>query len=147
MYLCARPLPYLSSVRRAFSSRCLFVTVHLAAGVQGHNSTVISPAPAHPLLEWMTPGTPEDSHLAVAPHNFSLPLKHNSELSYHCLNKRYSSCIFNLLTDAIILYTLCSLILMQLLLFIAGLFFPSIISFESASASVCVCACSFVCQC
>lgn len=38
-------------------------------------------------------------------------------------NKCYSSCIFNLLSDAIILYTPCSLILMQLLLFIVGLFF------------------------
>lgn len=80
-------------------------------------------SPAHPSLEWMTPGTPEDSHLAVAPLHFSLPLKHNSELPRHSPNKCYSSCIFNLLTDAIILYTPCSLILMQLLLFIAGRFF------------------------
>lgn len=28
----------------------------------------------------MTPGTPEDSHLAVAPLHFSLPLKHNTKL-------------------------------------------------------------------
>lgn len=101
----------------------------------------LPPSPAHPVLEWMTPGTPEDSHLAVAPLHFSLPLKHNSELSHHSPNKRYSSCIFNLLTDAIILYTPCSLILMQLLLFIAGKFFPPIISFESASLSMCVCVC------
>lgn len=99
-----------------------------------------TPLPAHLSLEWMTPGTPEDSHLAVAPLHFSLPLKHNSELSHHSPNKRYSSCIFNLLTDAIILYTPCSLILMQLLLFIAGRFSPPIILFESASPSVCVCA-------
>lgn len=98
-----------------------------------------TPLPAHLSLEWMTPGTPEDSHLAVAPLHFSLPLKHNSELSHHSPNKRYSSCIFNLLTDAIILYTPCSLILMQLLLFIAGRFSPPIILFESASPSVCVC--------
>lgn len=55
----------------------LFVTVHPAAGVQGH-----TPPPRllpTPQLEWMTPGTPEDSHLAVAPLHFSLPLKHNSE--------------------------------------------------------------------
>lgn len=82
----------------------------------------LRPPPAHPLIEWMTPGTPEDSHLAVAPLHFSLPLKHNSELSCRSPNKRHGSCIFNLLTDAIILYTLCSLILMQLLLFIAGRF-------------------------
>lgn len=98
-----------------------------------------TPLPAHLSLEWMTPGTPEDSHLAVAPLHFSLPLKHNSELSHHSPNKRYSSCIFNLLTDAIILYTPCSLILMQLLLFIAGRFSPPIILFESASPSACVC--------
>lgn len=117
------PLQYLPSVRRAYSILCLFVTVHLAAGVQGHNSPPLLSSPAHPSLEWMTPGTPEDSHLAVAPLHFSLPLKHNSELPRHSPNKCYSSCIFNLLTDAIILYTPCSLILMQLLLFIAGRFF------------------------
>lgn len=84
----------------------------------------------------MAPGTPEDSHLAVAPLHFSAPLKHNSERPHHSPNKRYSSCIFNLLTDAIILYTPCSLILMQLLLFIAGRPpTPPIISFESASLS------------
>lgn len=38
------PLQYLPSVRRAYSILCLFVTVHLAAGVQGHNS------PPSPLL-------------------------------------------------------------------------------------------------
>lgn len=72
----------------------------------------------------MTPGTLEDSHLAVAPLHFSLPLKHNSEHSRRPVprphpNKHYSSCIFNLLTDAIILHTPRSLILMQLLLFTA----------------------------
>lgn len=135
--LCFWAFQYLPSVRRAYSILCVFVTVHLAACVQGHPHT---PLPAHLSLEWMTPGTLEDSHLAVAPLHFSLPLKHNSELSHHSPNKRYSSCIFNLLTDAIILYTPCSLILMQLLLFIAGRFSPPIILFESASPSVCVCA-------
>jgi len=101
------------------------------------------PPPDHLLLEWMTPGTPEDSHLAVAPLHFSLPLKHNSELSHHSPNKRYSSCIFNLLTDAIILYTPCSLILMQLLLFIAGSF--SLLLFHlKVPLSQCVCVC---CMC
>lgn len=101
--------------------------------------------PAHPSLEWMTPGTPEDSHLAVAPLHFSLPLKHNSELPHHSPNKCYSSCIFNLLTDAIILYTPCSLILMQLLLFIAGRF-PLLLFHLKVPRSQCVCACSLVCR-
>lgn len=65
---------YLPSVRRSYSILRLFVTVHLAVGVQGH-----PPTPAHPSPEWMAPGTPEDSHLAVAPLHFSVPLKHNSE--------------------------------------------------------------------
>ena len=70
----------------------------------------------------------------------SLPHKHNSELSHRSPNKCYNSCIFNLLTDAIILYMPCSLILMQLLLFMARRFLPPILSFESASAlNVCVC--------
>lgn len=140
VFLC-RPLQYLPSVRRAYSILCLFVTVHLAAGVQGHNSP---PSPAHPSLEWMTPGTPEDSHLAVAPLHFSLPLKHNSELPHRSPNKCYSSCIFNLLTDAIILYTPCSLILMQLLLFIAGRF--SLLLFHlKVPLSQCVCVRAHLC--
>ena len=143
------PLQYLPSVRRAYSILCLFVTVHLAAGVQGHNSPPPS-SPAHPSLEWMTPGTPEDSHLAVAPLHFSLPLKHNSELPHHSPNKCYSSCIFNLLTDAIILYTPCSLILMQLLLFIAGHFFflPPLLLFHlkvPLPLSRCVCVRAHLC--
>lgn len=53
-----------------------------------------------------------------------LPPKHNNVLlSHQSPNKCSSSCIFNILTDAIILYTPCSLILMPLLLFIARHFF------------------------
>ncbi len=44
VFLC-RPLQYLPSVRRAYSILCLFVTVHLAVGVQGHNSPPLLPTP------------------------------------------------------------------------------------------------------
>lgn len=79
----------------------------------------------------MTPGTLEDNHLAVALLHFSLPLKHNTELPPAIpLNKCYSSCIFNLLTDAIIPYMPCSLILMQLFLFIAERFLNPLLLFH-----------------
>lgn len=125
--------------------RCLFANVHLA--IRCPRSLSIHPA--QPSLEWMAPGTPEDSHLALAPLHFPsnttppVPPTHN---------KCYSSCIFNLLSDAIILYTPCSLILMELLLFIVGLFFTLLYYFIhppppslSLSPSVCVHVCAHLC--
>lgn len=96
-----------------------------------------------------SPATPEDSRLALAPPFLSAPqIQHSAPPPPP--NKCYSSCIFNLLSDAIILYTPCSLILMQLLLFIVGLFYPLILFHSTPppgclSAPVYVHVCSFVC--
>jgi hypothetical protein len=73
---------------------------------------------------------------------FLLPYKHNNVLlSHQSPNKCSSSCIFNILTDAIILYTPCSLILMPLLLFIARHYFSlaPLISIERLLACWSVC--------
>lgn len=84
-----------------------------------------------------SPATPEDSRLALAPPFLSAPqIQHSAHPPPP--NKCYSSCIFNLLSDAIILYTPCSLILMQLLLFIVGLFYPLIL-FHSTPPRLSLC--------
>lgn len=74
-------------------------------------------------------------------HSFGFGRLHFVPLTQHRAfpNKRSTSCIFNLLTDAIILYTPRSLILMQLLLFIAGGFFPPLLLFHLGACALIVC--------